>query len=100
MSDTEEIRVKVDSALKQRFQVKCIKNKVKMKPQVEQLITEWLEGETQLQLFSKFITSLMGGNRPANADIVTIAETLNIPTEDLLDFCDRVLNDSRGEENE
>lgn len=91
----DQIRFDLDSELKRQFQMKCLERGEKMTPVLQTLLEEWINQEGNIEAIKEFLQSLMQGNRPTNAVIVRTAGILKLDTDDLLDFCDRVLSQGK-----
>ncbi|MBW4648958.1 MAG: hypothetical protein KME06_09670 [Kastovskya adunca ATA6-11-RM4] len=88
MEDTEEIKLKINPALKQRFQIKCAERRTKMSPVLRDFIQSWCEADsnesTSSNLAAEFLKKVAAGETPDNREFVALAAELGISTRELM----------------
>lgn len=107
MAQEEQIRFTLDSSLKKEFQRRCLDLDTKMATVLRDLVDSWLKDTAAIlepksgvqdadnkqqpvnkDKISNFFRSLEEGKQPTKAEIVKIANLLQIKTDSLIAICD------------
>jgi|GEM_PF-4794217 len=93
MDDSQKltsIKVFLPQSEKDEYHKICFEENVKMSADIRDYITERRNGKTRKAIIEAFSELMAATQRPSNAQIVKLARKLEIETEEVMQWCDRL----------